>query len=368
MNIRIKDITRLLEQMAPLSYQESYDNAGLITGNTEQTVDKVLISLDATEEVIDEAIQKGCKLVIAHHPIIFGGIKKLNGKNYVERSVIKAIKNDIAIYAIHTNLDNVHTGVNRKISALLGLQNPKILVPAHGKLKKLCVFVPNTHVEQVRTALFDAGCGHIGQYSECSFSTEGIGTFKAGSDTTPFVGETGIQHRENETRLETIFPSHLQASIIDALSHSHPYEEVAYDIYALENNHSQVGSGMIGTLEQPMTHQDFLKHLKKSMNINTIRYTRPKQTGIKTVAVCGGAGSFLIKHAIASGADAFVTADVKYHEFFDAENRLLIADIGHYESEIFTKELLRDVIIEKFSTFAVLLSETNTNPINYFNS
>jgi dinuclear metal center YbgI/SA1388 family protein len=368
MNIRVKDITELLENMAPLSYQESYDNAGLLTGNADQQVHKILIALDTTEAVIDEAIQKGCNMVIAHHPIIFGGLKKLNGKNYVERTVIKAIKNDIAIYAIHTNLDNVHTGVNRKICDQLELLQPRILVPSKGKLCKLSVFVPNTHLESIRTALFAIGCGQIGNYNECSFGAEGIGTFKAGPNTTPYIGEQGKQHREPETRLETIFPAHLQYNVTQALAASHPYEEVAYDMYALENSHPQVGSGMIGELKSPMTHEAFLAHVKKSMNINTIRYTQPNQKMIQRVAVCGGAGSFLLKQAISSGADAFVTSDVKYHEFFDAENNLMIADIGHYESEIFTKELLKDVIIEKFDTFAVLLSETNTNPIKYYHS
>ncbi len=364
----VKQITNLLETIAPLSYQESYDNAGLLTGNPDQPITKILVSLDCTEAIIDEAISKGCNLVIAHHPIIFGGLKKLNGKNYVERTIIKAIKNDIAIYAIHTNLDNVHTGVNKKIADQLGLSNTRILVPAQGKLKKLSVFVPSAYVGAVQAALFEAGCGHIGNYSECSFTIEGTGTFKANAYTNPFVGNIGEQHRETETKLETVFPAHLQHKVIQALLKTHPYEEVAYDMYALENTHSQVGSGMIGELEAPLDTESFLKHVKHSMQANTIRFTQTANNKIHKVAVCGGAGSFLIKQAIASGADAFVTADVKYHEFFDAENRLLIADIGHYESEIFTKELLKDVITENFPKFAVLLSETNTNPINYYHS
>jgi dinuclear metal center YbgI/SA1388 family protein len=367
MAITVKHITNLLESMAPLSFQESYDNAGLLTGNHQQLVTGILVSLDATEAIIDEAIQKGCNMVVAHHPIVFGGIKKLNGKNYVERTVIKAIKNDIAIYAIHTNLDNIHTGVNRKICDKLGLTGASILQPNSAKLRKLVVFVPNTHVEVVKQALFTAGCGHIGNYDECSFATEGTGTYRGNDDSKPFVGLPNEQHKEPETRLETTFVVHQTAAVLKALNASHPYEEVAYDIYSLENNHPQVGSGMIGELPSAMDANQFLNHLKNSMETNCIRYTSLNRS-IQRVAVCGGAGSFLIKQAIASGADAFVTADCKYHEFFDAENSLMIADIGHYESEIFTKELLRDVILEKFPTFAVLLSETNTNPINYFNS
>jgi dinuclear metal center YbgI/SA1388 family protein len=364
--LTVKDITRLLESVAPLSLQESYDNAGLLTGNQDQPVQKVLITLDATEAVIDEAIAKQCQMVIAHHPIIFGGLKKLNGKNYVERTVIKAIKHDIAIYAIHTNLDNVHTGVNRKIAEKIGLNNLSILSPVKGILKKLVTFVPDEHLETVKQALFAAGCGTIGNYDECSFTTPGTGTFRANEQATPFVGEKGTQHREAETRIETIFPAHAQHDVIKALTETHPYEEVAYDIYSLDNEHPQIGAGMIGELSEALSPQDFLAHLKQSMQLSCIRYTQTSGNKIHKVAVCGGAGSFLLKRALAAGVDAFVTADFKYHEFFDAENRLIIADIGHYESEIFTKELLKDVILEKFPTFAVLLSEINTNPINYF--
>jgi dinuclear metal center YbgI/SA1388 family protein len=366
--ITVKDITQHLESLAPLSLQESYDNAGLLTGNNTQQVTKILVSLDATEAVIDEAIAKKCELVIAHHPIIFGGIKKLNGKNYVERTIIKAIKNDIAIYAIHTNLDNVHTGVNRKIGEKLGLQNMQILSPMKGNLKKLSVFVPNVHIAAVQNALFAIGCGHLGNYAECSFLSEGTGTYKGNASANPYAGEKGKRHIEPETKLETVFQAHMQQQVIKALIKNHPYEEVAYDIYSLENQNSQTGAGMIGNLPRPLAKKDFLNHIKTSMEANTIRYTETSENEIHKVAICGGAGSFLIKHAIASGADAFVTADVKYHEFFDAENRLMIADIGHYESEIFTKELLKDVILEKFPTFAVLLSETITNPINYYHS
>ncbi|MES2779002.1 MAG: Nif3-like dinuclear metal center hexameric protein [Bacteroidota bacterium] len=366
--LTVKDITQWLEALAPLALQESYDNAGLLTGHHNQPVTKILVSLDATEAVIDEAIAKNCELVIAHHPIIFGGLKKLNGKNYVERTVIKAIKNDIAIYAIHTNLDNVHTGVNQKIGNQLGLQNMRILSPIKGNLKKLAVFVPEDHITAVQEALFAAGSGHIGNYADCSFQSNGTGTYTANELATPYAGEKGKRHYESEIKLETVFPAHLQYQVTSALLKAHPYEEVAYDIYSIDNENSQTGSGMIGQLPQPLSKMDFLKHVKSTMNVNTIRHTETAASQILTVAVCGGAGSFLIKQAIASGADAFVTADVKYHEFFDAENRMMIADIGHYESEIFTKELLKDVILEKFPTFAVLLSETITNPINYFNS
>ena len=365
-SLKIKDITDHLESIAPLAYQESYDNAGLLTGHADMEVKGILVSLDCTEEIVDEAISKGCNLIVTHHPVIFGGLKKLNGKNYVERTVIKAVKNDIAIYAIHTNLDNVHVGVNKKIAEKIGLKHVRILSPKNNLLKKIATFVPVDHLEKVKNALFEAGAGTIGNYDQCSFYVGGIGTFRGNEQSTPFVGEKGKQHDEKEQKLEMIFPAHLQQHIVAALIKSHPYEEAAYDIYPIENFYECIGSGMIGELISPLSEVDFLKHLKVSMNLHGIRYTETSQRTIKTVAICGGSGSFLLKTALAQKADAFVTADFKYHEFFEADNRLMIADIGHYESEIFTKDLLRDLIFEKFPTFAVLLAQTNTNPIKYF--
>jgi dinuclear metal center YbgI/SA1388 family protein len=363
--MKIKEFTIYLETIAPSSLQESYDNAGLIVGDADADIAGVLVSLDCTEEIVDEAIDNNCNLIVAHHPIVFGGLKKINGKNYVERTVIKAIKNDIAIYAIHTNLDNVYEGVNKRIADKLGLLRIHILAPKPNLLKKLVTFVPVEFAEKVKQAIFEAGAGHIGNYSECSFVAAGVGSFKASNDAKPFVGEIDKQHQEQELRLETVFPAFLQTQIIAALIKVHPYEEVAYDIYPLENFYEKTGSGLVGELEMEMSQDDFLKHLKNSMDLELIRFT-PISKKIKRVAVCGGAGSFLLKNAIVQGADAFVTADFKYHEFFDAEKKLMIADIGHYESEKFTKELLSELILKKFHTFAVLLSKTNTNPVNYY--
>lgn len=362
---RIVDLISHLETLAPLSLQESYDNAGLIVGDPQTEMSGVLVTLDSTEAVLDEAINLGCNLVVAHHPIVFGGLKKLNGKNYVERTVIKAIKNNIAIYASHTNLDNVANGVNHKICEKLGLKNVKILAPKSDLLKKLVTFIPIQHLEQVQQALFDAGAGRIGNYDECGFGADGSGTFRANQEARPFVGKAGERHTEKEVRFETIFPLWLQENVIGALRKSHPYEEVAYDIYSLDNAFEKSGSGMLGELDNPMPPDDFLAFLKQKMELKIIRYTT-FDGPISRVAVCGGAGSFLLKNALASGAQAFVTADFKYHEFFDADKRLMIADIGHYESEKFTKELLADRITEKFSTFAVHLSKISTNPVHYY--
>ncbi len=364
--ITIKEVASYLEGFAPLDLQESYDNAGLLVGDENMEVTGVLICLDSIEEVIDEAVKHRCNLVIAHHPIIFSGLKKLNGKNYVERAVIKAIRNQIAIYAIHTNLDHVHQGVNARISERLGLKNCEVLSPKKNLLKKMVAFCPVAQADDIRNALFKAGCGRIGNYDECSFNAEGTGTFRGGENTKPFAGEKGKHHREKEIRIETIFESRMEADVIHALLQAHPYEEVAYDIYPLENAYHRVGSGMIGTFDSPMDAADFLKHLKLTMKTGTIRHTKLPENKISKVVVCGGSGSFLLNDAIRKQAQVLVTADFKYHQFFDGEEKIMIADIGHYESEQFTKELLRDLLVKKFSTFAVRLDEVGINPVNYF--
>lgn len=361
----IKEITQYLEEIAPLNYQESYDNAGLIVGSLDKEISKALISLDCTEEIIDEAIANQCDIIISHHPIVFKGLKKFNGNNYVERVIIKAIENRIAIYAIHTNLDSVLNGVNGKICEKIGLKNCKILAPKTGLLKKLVFFVPLKNASEVRNAVFEAGAGSIGNYSECSFNTLGQGTFKANDIAKPFVGEANLLHEENEMRVEVIYPAQAEKKIMTALWENHPYEEVAYDIYALENSHQQVGSGMIGELETEIAGLDFLHQLKEKMGLSVIRHTKILNKKIKKIAVCGGSGSFLLSKAIQAKADIFITADFKYHEFFDADGKILIADIGHFESEQFTQELLLEIITKKFPNFAVRLTGNNTNPIKY---
>lgn len=363
--MKLRELTDYLETYAPLAYQESYDNAGLICGNHDMDITSALICLDSSEAVIDEAIALGCNLVIAHHPIVFSGIKKLNGKNYVERVLIKAIQNNIAIYASHTNLDNVHNGVNAKIAEKLGLVHCRVLAPQKGMLKKLVTFCPEGKAEGVRAALFAAGAGTTGNYDECSFNAYGTGTFRAGEGSAPYVGEKGKQHQEKEVRIETVFPQHLESQLVKALLKAHPYEEVAYDLISLSNSHNRVGAGLIGELPGELPEMEFLKYLKSSMSADCIRYTALRDKNIKKVAICGGSGSFLLGDAIRSQADVFVTADFKYHQFFDAENRIVIADIGHYETEHFTKELFYEVLKKKFSTFALLISKINTNPIKY---
>ncbi len=364
--MKIADIIQELERLAPPAYQESYDNAGLLTGDPGWTCTGILCTLDATEAVVNEATSRGCNLVVAHHPIIFRGLKKITGKNYVEKTLVAAIKGDIAIYAIHTNLDNVLHGVNARMADRLGLINRRILAPKEGFLMKLYTFVPPAQAEQVKNALFRAGGGYIGHYSECSFAAEGQGTFKGEPGTHPFAGEPGKRHTEAELRLEIVFPAPLQQQMVQALKAAHPYEEVAYDIITLANEYQQVGSGLIGELPVATTEQALLQQLKQVFGLKLVRHTPLLGTPVLKVALCGGAGSFLTAHALAAGAQVYITADVKYHEFFDANDRLVIADIGHWESEQFTIDLLFDVLLSKFPTFAVLKSEIATNPVQYF--
>lgn len=364
--MKIKEVIQFLETIAPPVLQESYDNSGLIVGNKETECKGCLVCLDVTEAVVQEATMRNCDLIISHHPIIFKGLKKLNGHNLVERTVISAIKNDIAIYAIHTNLDNVIDGVNRKLADKLGLQNCGVLLPKEGTLKKLITFCPVEHAESIRDALFAAGCGAIGNYSECSFNIEGHGTFKPLEGSDPFIGEKGRRHVEKETRIEMIFSPQDENKIIASLKKAHPYEEVAYYVSSLSNVRKDIGSGLIGELKEPAAEKQFLEILKKSFHLSVIKHTRLLNKKIATVALCGGSGYFLLKEAISSGADIYITGDIKYHEFFDADDQIVLADIGHFESEQFTIDLIAEILQKKLPNFAVLKTQINTNPVSYY--
>lgn len=364
--MKIMDLIAVIEKFAAPELQEEYDNAGLITGMVNWNCTGVLCSLDVTVDVVKEAKENRCNLIIAHHPIIFRGLKKINGSNYVEQVIIEAIKNDIAIYAAHTNLDNILLGVNGMIAKKLGLKNIKILQPKNKMLRRLITFAPIDKAEEVRDALFAAGAGNIGKYAECSFNSEGKGTFKAEEGANPYVGEIGKRHQEAETKIEIVYPFYLENQVVKALVENHPYEEVAYDIFTMDNVHFGIGAGIIGDLEEPKAEKEFLKFIAENFKADGIRHTQFLGKPLKKIAVCGGAGSFLIKKAVQQGADIYITADVKYHEFFDAEGKIVIADIGHYESEQFTTDLIHDLLVEKFPTFAVLKTRVNTNPVRYF--
>lgn len=362
----VRDICNLIENYAPAAYQESYDNSGLLVGNPEMQVNGALLSLDITEAVIDDAIRKDVNMIVAHHPIVFKGLKRFTGSDYVQRTVIKAIQNNIALYAAHTNLDSVVGGVNSKICEKIGLENCSVLDTKSNLLKKLVTFVPQSHSDSVREALFSAGAGRIGNYDNCSFNVNGQGTFRAKEGARPFVGEIEKIHTEDESRIEIVFPSHIQSKIIKQLLAAHPYEEVAYDIYSLANAHPQVGIGCIGKLPKPMATKEFLKHLKNQFDLKVIRHTALCKKNIQTVAVCGGSGSFLLKKAIQAKADIFITGDIKYHEFFDTDNQIIMADIGHYESEHFTVEIFKRIFSENLTNFATYFTEVSTNPISYY--
>jgi dinuclear metal center YbgI/SA1388 family protein len=364
--MKINEIVQSLEELAPLSLQEDYDNAGLIIGYPDWETESCLICVDVNEAIIEEAARLNCRLVISHHPVIFRGLARLTGQTMTERVVTKAIREEIAIISMHTNLDNVMEGVNRILAEKLGLTDLSILRKTGGLLKKLVTFCPTDYAGKVREAILEAGAGHIGDYDQCSFNAEGTGTYRAGDTASPFVGEIGKIHFEMETRIETIFPAYKQKSIIRALLKSHPYEEVAYDIYPIENEFGQVGAGMIGNLEQAMTELQFLMLLKDVLKVPCIRHSPLLGKKVGKVAVCGGSGSFLLEDAIQQKADFFVSADFKYHQFFNAEGKIIIADTGHYESEQFTCDLLANYLKKKFPTFAVLISETPVNPVNYF--
>ncbi len=363
--MKIKDVTNYIEELAPLAYAEDFDNVGLLVGNYQTKVKGVLVTLDTLEETVDEAIAKNCNLIISFHPIIFSGLKKLNGNSYVEKAVLKAIKNDIAIYATHTALDNSNKGVSAKICEVLGLQNTKVLIPKKGIVKKLTTYIPKDYLEKVRQALFEAKAGNIGNYDHCSFTNIGEGTFKGNENSNPVLGKKGELQKEEEIQLTITFEQKNEATILEALFENHPYEEVAYQITTTENVHQNIGMGMIGELEKPLEEKDFLVYLKKTMQTDCVRYSNLLHKKIHRVAVLGGSGSFAISNAIKEKADAYVSADFKYHDFFKAENKILLADIGHYESEQFTKRLLVDYLTKKFSNFAIVLSEKSTNPIYY---
>jgi len=361
----IKEVINTIEEFAPLAYAEDFDNVGLLVGDPAVSVRGILITLDTLEATVEEAIRKDCNLIISFHPIIFSGLKKLNGKNYVERTVIKALKNDIAIYAIHTALDNQHKGVNDMISEKLGLVNRKILIPRNDSIKKLQTYVPVSKAEELRQALFQAGAGNIGNYDNCSFNVEGTGSFLPNEESNPVIGEKGSLHYEPEIQINITYKRHLEKKILNTLYAAHPYEEIAYEIYTLNNDNQQLGMGMIGELEQPLRDLDFLHEVKTIFNAKGIRHSRLLQKPISKVAVLGGSGAFAIDHAKNAGADIFLTADLKYHDYYKAEQKLVVADIGHYESEQFTKNLLYSYLSKKISSFAIILADTNTNPIHY---
>ncbi|PZD76777.1 Nif3-like dinuclear metal center hexameric protein [Mesonia sp. K7] len=363
--MQIKEVIDTLEEMAPLAYAEDFDNVGLLVGDKNAEITGVLVTLDTLEVTIDEAIENNCNLIIAFHPIVFSGLKKITGKTYVERVVLKAIQNNIAIYSIHTALDNYFRGVNHQICEKLGLQHRKVLLPQKSTIKKLTTYVPIENSTLVKQALFEAGAGSIGNYENCSFTVEGIGSFKGNEASNPVIGEKGKLQEEKEIQLNITFAKHLEPKIVKALFEAHPYEEVAYEITSLDNYNQKIGIGMIGELTEAIDTHTFLQQVKKTFKCGVIRHSALVKEKVKKVAVLGGSGAFAINQAIRESADIYLTSDLKYHDFYKAEDKIVLADIGHYESEQYTKNLLHEFLTKKFSSFAIILSQKNTNPIQY---
>ncbi|MBN2480575.1 MAG: Nif3-like dinuclear metal center hexameric protein [Bacteroidales bacterium] len=364
--MKLSELVAALEAYAPPGYQESYDNSGLLVGDDRMEIHGALLCIDILSDTIDEAVNLGADVIVSHHPVIFDPLRNLNENNPAARVVSKAIRNNIALYSAHTNIDNIIGGVNSMLCLKLNLNRIRILSPLSHGLKKLVVFVPVSHADPVRQALFDAGAGKIGSYDQCSYNSEGFGTFRGSENSDPYVGEKGKIHHEKEIRIETVFPATLQSGIIKAILEVHPYEEVAYDIYSLENEYPLAGSGMTGELESPADEKEFLRLIRDSFNSKVIRHSALLNRPIKKVALCGGSGAFLIPEAIGAGADIFITSDLKYHDFFKASDKIVLADIGHYESEQYTIELFYKILTKKFHNFAIHFSKVITNPINYY--
>lgn len=364
--MKINEIIQLIQEHAPTGIQESYDNSGLITGDPEQETDLMLVCLDVTEEVVLEAIEAGAGLIVSHHPLIFKGIRRISGQDATGRILIQAIRHNLAIYAAHTNLDKVIPGVSTTLAEKLGLTRLRILAPEQNSLLKLVTFIPSSHLEEVSLALFAAGAGRIGDYDSCSFQVEGSGTFRGLEGSNPFVGDKGSVHHEKEVRFEAVVPSVSQHRVVSRLLDVHPYEEVAWDLIPLKNPNPYMGLGVIGELTNPMTEVDFMSYVKEKLKLTAFKYTRLTNQLVRQVALCGGSGSEFLPQAIESGAQVFLSADFKYHQFFEAEDRILILDIGHYESEIQVIHLIKQLVTKKFPKFAVRLSDVNTNPIKYY--
>jgi len=364
--VTLREFVAWLEEIIPPALQEHYDNSGLQVGDPSAVIDSVLLTVDVTADVINEAVMHGCRLIISHHPLIFSPLKRIAFGSEAERCVAAALTKGIAVYSAHTSFDNLSWGVSNALAAKVGLENTRVLAPVKGRLLKIIIFVPFSHADAVRDSLFEAGAGHIGKYDRCSFNIHGEGTYRAGEGAVPWAGTAGEYHTEPEVRIEAVMPDYLAGACIRALLASHPYEEVAYDLIALENTYYGAGAGTIGTLAAPLTGTQLLERLRQLAGTPVIRYSGDPERTVKTVAVCGGSGASLISDAFRAGADAFITGDVKYHAFTEAPREMLVADIGHYESEKYSLEILYDLINKKFPKFALRFSGIKTNPINYF--
>jgi dinuclear metal center YbgI/SA1388 family protein len=367
-----KEITKYIEEWAPKEIAWQKDNVGLQIGSVDRKIKNILLCLELTNEVIDDAIKKGCNLIISHHPLIFSPLKKIDLQNDKNSKLIeRLIKKDITLYSAHTNLDYTKDGVSFELAKVLNLKNIEFLKPLKSNQFKLVVFVPSKFTNQVSDAIFNAGGGLIGEYSKCSFRTNGTGTFKGSQKTNPIIGKKNQDETVEEVRLEIIIDSWKIKKVLSALFEAHPYEEVAYDIYPLENS-GNFGDGAIGVLEKHYSKNEFLDFVSRQLKIKNFRYVGSTKNKIKKVAVCGGAGIDLLNDAMIANADAFITADIKYHSFHDAAGKILLVDAGHYETEIHSlnelKRRLSSYAGINDSNIKILKYNGTTNPIIFYNN
>ncbi len=359
----IGDLSSALESVAPSLYAESYDNVGLLVGRSEWKCEKVLVALDITEAVVQEAIEKGVQAIVAHHPVIFGGIQRLTGEDTAQRAIELAIKHSIALLACHTNLDAIEGGVSYRMAQAISLVNVRTLQPRSGLLWNLIVYVPAESAETLLEALWEAGAGKMGAYDECAFRSHGLGSFRPKEGAHPHNGVIGERAFADEIRLELLVPEGARKKVHQCMMEHHPYEEIAHSWLKHDGVHHSVGFGAIGQWDA-CDWPEAVRRIKTAFGVASFRHTMPIASDYRTVAVCGGAGADLLAQAKSQQAELFITSDITYHRYFGADDRLVFIDIGHWESEQHAMELLIDIVREKFPNFAVLKSETNTNPMH----
>lgn len=363
--MKILDVIKYLDQLIPAGYQESYDNCGLQVGDTSAEITGALISLDLTEAVVDEAVETRSNLIVTHHPFIFGGLKHIDADSPAGRIIYKLIRNGIAVYSAHTSLDKLSNGVSAQLAKRLGLCNLRILAPDSDSLKQLVVYCPKEQSQQLKDALYAAGAGNIGNYRHCSYSVNGTGTFEPLQGANPFVGTVGSETYTSEERIEMVYPKAFENKIVSALKANHPYETPAYSLIPLSNANPDVGLGIVGELPEDVEIETFIETVKQTVGIPVVRHSELCRKKVRTVALCGGAGAEFIGTAVAQNADIYLTSDIKYHDFQKATGHIVLADIGHYESEQFAKEFFYDKLSEKFRIFAIRIAKTETNFVGY---
>ncbi|MEG1409914.1 MAG: Nif3-like dinuclear metal center hexameric protein [Terrisporobacter sp.] len=361
--MKLNDLIKKIENKYPLNLAYDWDNVGLLVGDFDAEVKKILVSLEANENVIEEAIKNNVDLIVTHHPFIFRKLNKINTRDLKGKLIHKLIKNDIALYSMHTNFDIAFDGLNDYFMEIMGFENTKVLDITNSEvLHKIAVYVPLTHELVIREALGDVGAGHIGNYSHCTFNTPGVGTFRPEENANPFIGKIRETEEVKEVKIETIVPQSILQKTIDKMIKAHPYEEVAYDVYKLENKGNSVGLGRYTTLNQVMDLQSLCEKIKLKLNMDHIRVVGELNTKIKKVAVVTGAGSDMVSLAKSKNCNVIITGDVKYHEAQDAlDMGMCIIDCGHFDTEDIFKDVIKR-FLDTFESVEIVKSEVNLNP------